>query len=44
MYYVEKLDASLVINVNRLDRDNRSQSTPIFGVVSRTILSALGSR
>jgi D-alanyl-D-alanine carboxypeptidase len=44
MYYIEKLDASLVINVNRLDRDNRSQSTPIFGIVSRTILSALGSR
>jgi D-alanyl-D-alanine carboxypeptidase len=44
MYYIEKLDASLVISVNRLDRDNQSQSTPIFGVVSRTILSALGSR
>jgi hypothetical protein len=40
MYYIEKVDASLVINVNRLDRDNRSQSTPIFGIVSRTILSA----
>jgi D-alanyl-D-alanine carboxypeptidase len=42
MYYIEKLDASLVINVNRLDRDNKSQSTPILGVVSKTILSALG--
>jgi D-alanyl-D-alanine carboxypeptidase len=42
MYYIEKLDASLVISVNRLDRDNKSQSTPILGVVSKTILSALG--
>jgi D-alanyl-D-alanine carboxypeptidase len=44
MYYIEKLDASLVINVNRLDRDNKSQSTPILSVVSKTILSALGSQ
>jgi hypothetical protein len=42
MYYIEKLDASLAINVNRLDRDNKSQSTPILSVVSKTILSALG--
>ncbi len=27
MYYVKKLDASLIISVNRLDRDNRSQSS-----------------
>ena len=44
MYYLEKLDASLVINVNRLDRDNKSQSTPILDVVSKTILSALSPR
>jgi D-alanyl-D-alanine carboxypeptidase len=42
MYYVKQLDASLVISVNRLDRDNKSQSTAIFGLVSKTILSALG--
>jgi D-alanyl-D-alanine carboxypeptidase len=44
MYYVKELDASLVISVNRLDRDNKSQSTPILAVVSKTMLSALGSR
>jgi D-alanyl-D-alanine carboxypeptidase len=43
MYYFEKLDLSLVISVNRLDRDNKSQSTAIFGLVGKTILSALGS-
>ena len=43
MYYFEKLDLSLVINVNRLDRDNKSQSTAIYGLVGKTILSALGS-
>jgi D-alanyl-D-alanine carboxypeptidase len=43
MYYFEKLDLSLVINVNRLDRNNESQSTAILGLVSKTILSALGS-
>lgn len=41
MYYVAKLDASLVISVSRLDRDNKSQSTPILGAVTRTILSSL---
>jgi D-alanyl-D-alanine carboxypeptidase len=44
MYYINKFDASLVISVNRLDRDNKSQSTPILGLVSKTILSALGAR
>ncbi len=41
MYYVKELDASLVISVNRLDRDNKSQSTAIFSLVGKTILSAL---
>ena len=44
MYYIKKLDASLVISVNRLDRDNKSQSSPVLSLVSKTILSALGSR
>jgi hypothetical protein len=44
MYYIEKLDASLVISVNRLDRDKKSQTTPIYAVVSKTILSALRAR
>jgi len=42
MYYIKKLDASFVISVNRLDRDNKSQSTPILDIVTKTILSALG--
>ncbi len=42
MYYVKRLNASVVISVNRLDRNNRSQSTPIFGLVSKVMLSALG--
>jgi D-alanyl-D-alanine carboxypeptidase len=44
MYYIKKLDASLVISVSRLDRDNRLQSSPVLSLVSKTILSALGSR
>jgi D-alanyl-D-alanine carboxypeptidase len=37
MYYFEKLDATLVINVNRLDRDNKSGSTAILGVVANVM-------
>jgi D-alanyl-D-alanine carboxypeptidase len=44
MYYFEKLNATLVISVNRLDRDNRSQSGMILGAVSKVMLSALGAR
>ena len=43
MYYVQKLDASLVISVNRRDRDNKSQSTAILGLMGKTMLAALGS-
>jgi D-alanyl-D-alanine carboxypeptidase len=43
MYYIQKLDASLVINVNRLDRDNKSQSTEVFGLIGKTILANLSS-
>jgi D-alanyl-D-alanine carboxypeptidase len=42
MYYIKRLDASLVISVNRLDRDNESQSGPIYALVGKTILSTLG--
>lgn len=41
MYYFAKLDVSLVINVNRLDRDNKSQSAAILGIVSKVMLSEL---
>lgn len=43
MYYFEKLNATLVISVSRLDRDNQSQSTAVLGAVSKVMLSALGS-
>jgi len=42
MYYIKKLDASLIISVNRLDRDNESQSSQIYALVGKTILSTLG--
>ncbi len=44
MYYFEKLNATLVVSVTRLDRDNQSQSTAILGAVSKVMLSALGSK
>jgi D-alanyl-D-alanine carboxypeptidase len=44
MYYVEKLDASLVISVNRLDRDNKSQSSPILELVSHALVPSLPAR
>lgn len=43
MYYFEKLDVSLVINVNRLDRNNESQSLAIYSLVGNAIQSELGS-
>jgi hypothetical protein len=43
MYYVKAIDASLVISVNRLDRDNQSQSTAAFDLMGKTMLSALGA-
>ena len=42
MYYIEKLNLSFVINVNRLDRDNKSRTTAILDLVTQTILSELG--
>jgi D-alanyl-D-alanine carboxypeptidase len=44
MYYVEKLDASFVISVNRLDRDNKSQSSPILELVSHALVPSLGAK
>jgi D-alanyl-D-alanine carboxypeptidase len=41
MYYFEKLNATLVVNVNRLDRDNKSQSTAVLGIVSNVMTSHL---
>jgi D-alanyl-D-alanine carboxypeptidase len=41
MYYFEKLDASLVISVSRLDRDNQSSSVPVLGIVSQFLMDNL---
>jgi D-alanyl-D-alanine carboxypeptidase len=42
MYYVPKFDLSLVISVNRLDRNNESRSTPILAAVSKAVVAAFG--
>lgn len=41
MYFLEKLNATLVIDVNRLDRDNKSQSTALLGAVAKVMTSHL---
>jgi D-alanyl-D-alanine carboxypeptidase len=41
MYYVRKSDASFVISVNRLDRNNRSSTTPILALVGEAIVHDL---
>jgi D-alanyl-D-alanine carboxypeptidase len=33
LYYFEKLDAAVVVSVNRLDKDNKPQTTPILTLV-----------
>jgi hypothetical protein len=43
MYYFSKYNASLVISVNRLDRDNRPQTTPILELMTKTIDAQLKS-
>jgi D-alanyl-D-alanine carboxypeptidase len=41
MYYVSASNASFVISVNRLDRDNRSQTTPLLALIGQTIVKEL---
>jgi D-alanyl-D-alanine carboxypeptidase len=41
MYYIVKANASLVISVNRLDRDNKAQTTTIFALMMKTIRAEL---
>ncbi len=41
MYYFGKANASFVISVNRLDRDNRSRTTPVLALVTRAVLTQL---
>ena len=42
MYYLEKSGAAVVVSVNRLDRDDKSQSTPIFKLVLDAVIARLG--
>ncbi|MBV9718359.1 MAG: beta-lactamase family protein [Candidatus Eremiobacteraeota bacterium] len=44
MYYFTKFNASLVINVNRLDRDNRPQTTPVLELMTKAIQTELTER
>ncbi|HEY1429600.1 MAG TPA: serine hydrolase domain-containing protein [Candidatus Tumulicola sp.] len=37
MYYVAASDASFVVSVNRLDRDNQSQTTPILALIGQAV-------
>jgi D-alanyl-D-alanine carboxypeptidase len=41
MYYFTKRNAWLVVSVNRLDRDNRSQTTPILELMTKAIQTEL---
>jgi D-alanyl-D-alanine carboxypeptidase len=41
MYYFAKFNASLVISVNRLDRDNEGRTTPILALMTKTIREEL---
>jgi len=41
MYYLEKPDAALVVTVNRLDKDNKAQTTPVLELMLKTIQSEL---
>lgn len=42
MYYISKLNVSYIISVNRLDSDNKAQTTPIMALVGKTIAEQLG--
>jgi D-alanyl-D-alanine carboxypeptidase len=41
MYYLRDVDATIVINVNRLDRDDKPQTTPILQEVFDTVTKQL---
>ena len=44
VYYFEKLDAAVVISVNRLDKDNQPQTTPVLSLVFKTLAAERPSR
>jgi hypothetical protein len=37
MYYFVDRNATLIINVNRMDRDDKPQTTPVLKAVSDTL-------
>ena len=41
LYYVEKADAAIVVSVNRLDKDNKPQTTPVLAEVLKTVQTQL---
>ncbi len=44
VYYFEKPDAAVVVSVNRLDKDNKPQTTPVLKVVFKTVEAQLDVR
>jgi hypothetical protein len=42
MYYFAKLNATLIISVNRLDRDDKARTTPVLKVMSDTLTAQFG--
>jgi D-alanyl-D-alanine carboxypeptidase len=42
MYYFVEQNATLIINVNRLDRDDKSQSSPVLKAVSDALAAQFG--
>jgi D-alanyl-D-alanine carboxypeptidase len=43
VYYFEKLDAAVVVSVNRLDKDNKPQTTPILSLVFKALEGRTGA-
>lgn len=42
MYYFANIDATLIINVNRLDRDDKAQTTPVLKAMTETLVAQFG--
>jgi hypothetical protein len=42
MYYFPKIDATVIVSVNRLDRDNAAQTTPILKAITEALVANFG--
>jgi D-alanyl-D-alanine carboxypeptidase len=42
MYYVSAWDATMIVSVNRLDRDDKLQTTPVLTAVSEALIATFG--